>query len=216
MPKRDNEIGGESAKARLRIELSEEQLLMLDELQKLSGIETRGEVIRNALRLFEVAILSKDQRLRVEPRISPVTESIIVVNRRLIDYFGKEPEKLRTVDPFLFERIVAELFEQEGYEIVQTPPRTDGGKDIYVFKTDQFTRTMYLVECKRYVPPNTVGVDVVRHLYGVVQQERASGGIIVTTSYFTQPAKDFANIVPYHLFLKDFDELSRWFKKLRG
>ena len=202
----------ESNRQRLTLGLSKEEFQRLDEMQKLTGAKTKAEVIRGALQLLSVS--TRDKELRLQPRILPVAKSVTIVNRRLIDYFGKDPEKLRTVDPTAFETIVAELFELEGYTVVQTCPRADGGKDLYVFKTDPFTQTMYLVECKRYVPPHTVGVEIVRQLYGVVQQERASGGIIVTTSYFTQPAKDFAQLLPYHLFLRDFHDLSRWLKSV--
>lgn len=145
--------------------------------------------------------------------IIPVKQTITVVNNRLASMFLDDPELLRKIDPFLFEHLVAELFEAEGYQIALTPPRADGGKDIYVSKMDTFTHTKFLVECKRYNPPTKVDVKIVRQLYGVVQQERASGGIIVTTSYFTQPAKEFADTVPYQLFLRDFNYLSQWIKK---
>ena len=145
--------------------------------------------------------------------IVPVKKSIALVNERLAHHFQNDPEALRKIDPITFEKVVAELFEDEGYEVFLTPPRADGGKDIYVYKKDPITNLMFLVECKRYVPPNTVGVEIARRLYGVVQHERANAGIIVTTSYFTKPAKIFANGVPYQLFLRDFDYLSDWIKR---
>jgi hypothetical protein len=145
----------------------------------------------------------------------PVARTITTVNKRLIGIFRDSPELLCTIDPIMFEEVVAELFIEEGYEIVLTPPRADGGKDIYVYKIDPLTHTKFLVECKRYVPPLKVDVSVARQLYGVVQQEQATGGIIVTTSYFTKPAKDFAARVPYQLFLTDFDDLSQWLKKIK-
>jgi Restriction endonuclease len=148
-----------------------------------------------------------------ENLVIPVKQTIEVINERLINRFYGDPEKLRDLDPIIFERVIAELFLEEGYEIVLTPPRADGGKDIYVYKTDPLTQTMFLVECKRYTPPNKVTVEIARQLYGVVQQERASGGIIVTTSYFTKVAKQFASTVPYQLFLRDFDYLAQWLKK---
>jgi ActR/RegA family two-component response regulator len=147
--------------------------------------------------------------------ILPVRQTITVLNDRLANMFRSDPQLLRNLDPFLFEQLVAELFEAEGYQIALTPPRADGGKDIYVSKTDSFAQIKFLVECKRYTPPNKVDVKIVRQLYGVVQHERASGGIIVTTSYFTKPATEFAGSVPYQLFLRDFDYLSNWIKKLK-
>lgn len=145
--------------------------------------------------------------------IVPVKKSIALVNERLAHHFKNDPEVLRRIDPFTFEKVVAELFEDEGYDVIVTPQRADGGKDIYVSKKDPITNLMFVVECKRYVPPNKVSVETARQLYGVVQQERANAGIIVTTSYFTKPAKIFANSVPYQLFLRDFDYLSEWIKR---
>jgi CheY-like chemotaxis protein len=145
--------------------------------------------------------------------ILPVAHTIEVINARLSSTFRDHPERLRLTDPFVFERVIAELFEEEGYESILTRPRADGGKDIYVSKTDPFTKVTFWVQCKRYVPPNKVDVTDARELYGVAQEERASGGIIVTTSYFTRPARAFADKVPLQLFLRDFDFLAEWLKR---
>jgi CheY-like chemotaxis protein len=142
--------------------------------------------------------------------ILPARKSIITVNTRLAEIFRKDPRLLKEIDPFKFEELVAELFEEDGYEVVLTPRRADGGKDIYVYKTDSKLRSSFLVECKRYTPPNKVGVEIARQLYGCVQQEQRSGGVIVTTSYFTRCAKEFADAVPYQLFLRDIEDLNRW------
>lgn len=163
--------------------------------------------------------ISKKDTVEKKPNsklIIPVQTSISVVNKRLTDIFRQNPELLRNLDPIQFEHLVAELFEDQGYKAVLTPPRSDGGKDIYVYKSDPILKTSFLVECKRYVPPNKVGVDIARQLYGVVEQEDVSGGIIVTTSYFTRDAQEFANTVPYHLFLRDFDDLKIWLKEALG
>lgn len=145
--------------------------------------------------------------------IIPARKSIVTVNTRLADMFRREPQLLRTIDPIKFEELVAELFEEDGYRVVLTPPRADGGKDIYVYKSDEKLEASFLVECKRYIPPNKVGVEIARQLYGVVQHERRSGGVIVTTSYFTRGAKEFAGTVPYQLFLRDFEDLQTWLQK---
>lgn len=142
--------------------------------------------------------------------VIPVRQSISIVNERLAQKFRESPELLRDMHPRKFEELIAELFEDEGYTILLTPQSNDGGKDIYVFKRDNIIDTCYLVECKRYRPPNKVGVPVVRQLFGLIQKERVSGGIVVTTSFFTQAAKDFAVDLPHQLFLRDFNDLARW------
>jgi CheY-like chemotaxis protein len=146
--------------------------------------------------------------------VLPVRRVISATNRRLLEIFGREPELLRSLDPFTFEEVVAELFEREGYQVILTPQRKDGGKDIYVFRRDPITQTIFLVECKKYSPPHKVGVSVARQLYGVVQSERATGGIIATTSYFTDEAENFAKTTPYQLYLRDFDDLTLWIKRI--
>lgn len=179
--------------------------------------EASSEYIEQFSKLIEDRFQSiNNLEEKPEPElILPVRNTLAVVNDRLTRIFRVNPELLRTIDPFLFETVVAELFEEDGYEVVLTPKRADGGKDIYVTKTDPLTRSRFLVECKRYTPPHNVDVSIARQLYGVVQQERASGGIIVTTSYFTKPAKEFAETIPYHLFLRDFDDITHWLKKAK-
>ena len=160
--------------------------------------------------------LPEDKPTDKRPDVSlilPARKSIVTVNTRLTDMFRREPQLLRTIDPIRFEELVAELFEEDGYQVVLTPPRADGGKDIYVCRSDEKLEASFLVECKRYNPPNKVGVEIARQLYGVVQHERRSGGVIVTTSYFTRGAKEFAGTVPYQLFLKDFEDLQTWLQK---
>lgn len=144
--------------------------------------------------------------------IIPVKQNVSSVNRRLSEYFRKDPELLWRIEPRDFEHIVAELFEEQGYEVYITQATRDGGKDLYVFRKDTMTNSLFLVECKRYRPPKKVDVSVPRQLYGVVTNENATGGIIATTSYFTAEALKFAETTPHRLFLHDFDDISRWLK----
>jgi restriction system protein len=59
-----------------------------------------------------------------------------------------------------------------------------------------------------------VGVDLVRGLYGVVEAERATAALLVTTSHFTSGAEAFAERIPHRLALKDYDELVAWLRRL--
>lgn len=69
---------------------------------------------------------------------------------------------------------------------------------------------MFLVECKKYDISNPVGVAVVRELYGVVEAERATGGLLVTTSTFTKGAKEFQKNNRYKMTLADYINLTSW------
>ena len=76
-------------------------------------------------------------------------------------------------------------------------------------KTD-VGKLLTLVECKRFSPDHKVGVDLVRSLYGVVEEKRATGGVIATTSSFTRGARQFQQNLEYRLSLRDFGDLVTW------
>lgn len=96
------------------------------------------------------------------------------VNDELIRYLAAHPESLRDLDPRRFEKLVAELFQRQAFEVTLTPRTRDGGKDVYAVKNDQFGSILYLIECKRYAAKNRVGVEAVRGLYGTVAAEKAT------------------------------------------
>ena len=181
-------------------------------LAKASFVDDEFKVV-----LKELLPIRENPQIEPKPElVIPIRKTLVEVNRSLTNLFRKDPKLIRELDPIRFEELVAELFEEDGYRVVLTPPRADGGKDLYAFKKDRQLETSFLVECKRYAPPNKVGVEVVRQLYGLVQHERVSGGVIVTTSYFTRGANDFAKTVPYQLYLRDFYDLSVWLERAGG
>lgn len=51
----------------------------------------------------------------------------------------------------------------------------------------------------------------------MVSAEKATGGIIATTSYFTKPAKDYIqeNHLEHQLTLQDYDAISNILKSLQ-
>lgn len=95
------------------------------------------------------------------------------------------------------------MLEKQGYSVELTPVSKDGGFDIYVAKKETLGSFLYLVECKRFVPPNRVGVHLIRSLHGVVEKLRANAGMMVTTSFFTSGAQEYANELNYTLHLHD-------------
>ncbi|WP_106917105.1 restriction endonuclease [Chryseobacterium aurantiacum] len=144
-------------------------------------------------------ILSEDSRIVINE-----------VNKRLIRDLAKTPDLMYKLTSRQFEELVAELFVQEGYEVELTKSTVDGGKDIYAAKTTVFGQFLYVVECKKYSPENKVGVNVLRSLYGVVQNEKVTSGIIVTSSYFTKNARNFQQNIKHQLQLNDFNNLCKW------
>ncbi len=102
------------------------------------------------------------------------------VNDELIAYLAANPRALRELNPRRFEEVVAELFRKRGFAVELTPRTRDGGRDVLAVQSDTLGKSLYLIECKRYAPSRKVGVEVVRGLYGVLQADRATKGVIVT------------------------------------
>jgi restriction system protein len=149
------------------------------------------------------------------PEERQLISGVVMVTDDLLDRIDAKPDEMHSLTSRQFEELVAGLFERQGYEVTLTPASKDGGKDIYVAKRDTVGALMYLVECKRFAPDRPVGVGLIRQLYGVVEQENATGGILAATSFFTKGAKEFTEKLRYRLSLKDYIDLQKWIKQLR-
>lgn len=133
----------------------------------------------------------------------------------LLQVIGADPADWRRLGSRRFEEILAEIWSGLGWQTVLTPPSRDGGFDIRALRDDQGTCLCYLVEAKAYRPDRPVGVQAVRHLYGVVEREKASHGVIATTSTFTRGARAEAAALRYRLTPADFDRVLDWVHEYR-
>jgi restriction system protein len=136
--------------------------------------------------------------------------AVVDANAALVEKLRADPATMRQLSSRQFEEVVAELLSQQGYEIELTPLSGDGGFDMFAARREGLGKFLFLVECKRYTPPNKVGVSIVRELHGVVHEKRATAGVLVTSSFFTRGAKDFQERSPYQLKLHDYIALQQW------
>ncbi len=101
-----------------------------------------------------------------------------------------------------FEHLIRELFEREfasrGGEVKITQASGDGGVDAVAFDPDPITGGKIVIQAKRYT--KTVGVSAVRDLYGTMQHEGASRGILISTADYGPDAHQFASGKPISLF----------------
>lgn len=119
--------------------------------------------------------------------------------------------KLFTIHPREFEKIIAELLYNQGFEVELTKQTRDNGYDILALKyINGFSPIKYLVECKRYAEDRKIGVEIIRSFKEVLQTENANKGIIVTTSYFTKDAIKKQAETPLLLDYKNKDEVLEW------
>jgi restriction system protein len=159
--------------------------------------------------------LGQPIRSDVTPEPS-VTSGLVIANDEVISRLASEPELMHRLSSRQFEELVAELLSRQGYKVELTPISKDGGKDVYVAHKSGLGSALYVVECKKYSPDNPVGVGIVRALYGVVQAERLTGGIVATTSYFTRGAKNFQESVRYQMALSDYHQVREWLSQTLG
>ena len=132
---------------------------------------------------------------------------------RLIRDLQFDPEKLYALEPRQFEELIAELLDRQGLKVKLTPSTKDGGRDILAFADTVVGEHLFYVECKRFSPQNPVDVGLVRKLYGVVEADRATAGILVTTSRFTEGAHQFQQSVRNRLSLKEYRDVVDWLRK---
>lgn len=104
---------------------------------------------------------------------------------------------LMELTPTEFEGLITNLFERMGLDTRQTRPSRDGGVDCVAFDSRPIFGGKVVIQAKRY--KGTVGVSAVRDLFGTVQNEGASKGILVTTSGFGKASYDFAAGKPLEL-----------------
>lgn len=105
------------------------------------------------------------------------------------------------IDGYEFEEIIGNLFKNMGFDVEQTVLTGDGGVDIIAYYTRPIFRGRYIIQCKNWI--NSVGQPPIRDLYGVVMSERANKGILITTSTFTEKAREFADNKNIELIDKD-------------
>ena len=132
------------------------------------------------------------------------------IKAEFIRYLGMHPHLLYELHPHKFEAVIAALFKGRGYEVIPTPLTRDGGRDLIAIYKEPFGTIVTLVECKRYSSKRRIGPALVRQLYGVVESHRANHGILATTTFFTEGARQLELELRYRLSLRDYTDLVAW------
>ena len=124
----------------------------------------------------------------VDPRFVAESDALSELDQR---------PNLMDLSPTEFEALIQNLFTTMGLEARQTRPSRDGGVDCVAWDPRPIFGGKVVIQAKRY--KNTVGVSAVRDLFGTLQNEGASKGILVTTSGYGQASYDFAQNKPIEL-----------------
>jgi restriction system protein len=93
--------------------------------------------------------------------------------------------------PVEFEHLIRQLFEAMGMKAWVTQASRDDGVDAVAVNEDPIMGGQCVIQAKRY--SGIVPVDAVRALAGVMDDMRASRGVLVTTSWYGKATHEFAN-----------------------
>jgi hypothetical protein len=158
-----------------------------------------------------VAQIVRDESLRQvrsELRKAMTTEPVEPWKRPLFGDEAQWQQQLLAMDPFEFERHVMGFFQEKGLFAWVTRRSNDAGVDGFARHRDG----LIVVQCKRNAPNDPVGRPVVQQFKGVVEENEAVRGYIVTTSYFTAGANESAS-KNNRLRLIDMAGLIAWHKQ---
>ena len=100
--------------------------------------------------------------IHVRPRYPTFTR----VEQIIMD-IAQNRELIYDISPREFEAVIERVLQDEGFETKLTQQTRDGGRDIIATKYEMGKPVVFYIECKRYGRQNSVGVNIVRSLYGV-------------------------------------------------
>ena len=80
--------------------------------------------------------------------------------------------------------------------------------DLIAYKIDNFGKLAFAVECKKYSKLNKVGRPAIQKFLGAISLKNVTGGIFITTSYFTKDAFEFIQPISNKIYLNDYDDLT--------
>lgn len=141
-----------------------------------------------------------------QQRVTP-EDALAVAYQTLRDNLEVELlEQVKTSTPAFFERLVIDLLVAMGYggsrqDAGRAIGRSgDGGID-GIIKEDRLGLDVIYVQAKRW--EGSVGRPEIQKFAGALQGQRASKGVVITTSSFTREAIEFANMIATKIILID-------------
>jgi restriction system protein len=123
-------------------------------------------------------------------------------------------ERILTAPPEFFERLIVRLLIAMGYggsavEAARAIGKSgDGGVD-GVVDQDALGLDRVYIQAKRYATNNPVGAGAVRDFFGSLDRFKATKGLFVTTSSFTQSARETSDFLSKRIVLIDGVQLTK-------
>lgn len=134
-------------------------------------------------------------------------------DQRYIDYLSANSVEIGAIHWRQFERLTAEFFERQGYKVDLGPGTGDGGVDVRVWRKDSDGPPLILIQCKRW--KDVVQQVHVKALYADVLDEKATSGLVVTTSRLEPAAAKWCEAHSYQIDAAERPTLRVWIEHLR-
>lgn len=189
--------------SRLALQIEE---LVLKEMQHLQGGDIPRIITPEYLRTL---ILPEDYHNRVL-----ITGGVPF---HLVQEVARDPRHMNAFTPRQFEEFVAEILDAMKFEdIILTPEKGDGGRDVIATKIFSDIPITCYFECKKYAKGNKVQLQTLRALLGTVAHEatRANIGVLVTTSTFTKGCRELI-VSEARLDGKDYAGILGWLEEYK-
>ena len=132
------------------------------------------------------------------------TQRLFDIHSEVFEYFAKHPEHLARLGWRQYEEFLDAVFRNQGFQTELGPGTNDGGIDIRIYQSQSLPQMVTVVQAKRY-RSRPINLDTVAALFGNAVANKASGGILATTSRFQPAAKRFANSVSSDLSFPKID-----------
>jgi restriction system protein len=193
-------------------------------------ISSRGlDVLKQAPRQINVEFLSqfdefiefrtrrdKEDEEEITPReidVQTPEEAIEAAYQSLRQTLAEEIlQTVKSCSPSFFERLVIDVLVKMGYggtrkEAGKAIGKSgDGGID-GIINEDRLGLDVIYIQAKKW--ENSVGRPEIQKFAGALQGQRARKGIFITTSFFTNEAKEFASKIDSKITLIDGETLSQ-------
>lgn len=137
-------------------------------------------------------------------------------DQRYIDYLSQNFDEIDKMHWRKFEGFTAEFFEREGFLVKLGPGSNDGGIDlrIYPLEASPEKPPLMIVQCKRQKAK--IDKTLVKSVFADVLDEKATSGLIVTTSSLSPGAEAVRTARNYPVEAADRVTLRTWIDRLRS
>ena len=158
-----------------------------------------------------------NQQLPPEPEVTSKTPDEIIrsAHQQIESSLAHELlERIRSAPPDFFERLIVNLLLAMGFggtaeDAGRALGRSgDDGID-GVVDQDAFGLDRVYIQAKRYAVGNNISSGAIRDFFGSLDRHKASKGLFVTTSRFSQSAMETAQFLSKRIVLIDGEQLAK-------